>query len=265
MLTYFVFVGSLLGLLLGSFLNALAYRLPRKESLMTRSHCPKCGKMIHAWENIPLFSWLLLRGKCSGCKEPISIQYPLIEAFTAVVFGTFTYIAFTRFEASPFFAALALLSFAFVGILLALIDLDIRKLPTKIIAWGAVPVVVGVFGYVVSTGEWDRLITAAIFAGVYLFLYGLLWFIKPKGIGFGDVRLSPVIGFLLGFVSIGTAAVGFFAAWFLAFLFLIPGMIRGKVSGKSKIPFGPWMILGAFVAVVVGDILCSGYLQLGGL
>jgi leader peptidase (prepilin peptidase)/N-methyltransferase len=264
-LTYFVFVGSVLGLLLGSFLNALAYRLPRKESLMTRSHCTVCHKQITAWENIPLISWLFLRGKCSGCKTPISPRYPIIEAGTALIFGVFTYIALTRFEAAPIFAALALLSFAFVGILLALIDLDTRKLPTKVIAWGALPVVTGIVGYIVATGEWSRLWTALIFAGVYLVLYGILWIVKPGGLGFGDVRLSPLIGLTLGFISLGTAAVGFFAAWFLALIWLIPGMLKGKVTGKSKIPFGPWMILGAFVSIVVGDILFSGYLQLGGL
>lgn len=265
MTIFFVTAAAVLGLLLGSFLNALAYRLPRKESLMTRSHCTVCFKQITAWENVPLFSWLLLRGRCSGCKTPISPRYPLIEAFTAVIFGAFTYVAFSAFGDQALWGAIVLLSFAFVGVLLALIDLDTFKLPSKVIYSGFIVALIGAVGYTIASGDPSRGWSAVLFMAIYLALYALLRFIKPKGIGLGDVRLAPLIGFVLGFLSLGSAVVGFFAAWVLAFLWLLPGLISGKVNKKNKIPFGPWMILGAFVAIIFGDILFSGYLQLGGL
>lgn len=271
MMAAFVIFATVLGLLLGSFLNALAYRLPRKESLMTRSHCPKCGKKIHAWENVPVFSWLFLRGKCSGCKAPISIQYPLIELGTAVTFGALTLKAAaitkpTALALNGFlWLELMLLSFAFVGILVTLIDLDIRKIPGAIVNWGLGFAVVSAAGFFFTEGQPERLIAASISLLVFGAVYFALWFFKPGQLGYGDVRFSLLAGFILGWISPGAAVIGFFLPWFLAFIAVIPGLIRKKMNGKTAIPFGPWLVLGTVLAILFGDILANLYTQLGSI
>lgn len=265
MTTFFVVMSFIMGLVLGSFLNALAYRLPRNESLMTRSHCTSCFKQIHAWENIPVISWLFLRGQCSGCKALISVQYPLIELGTGITF------AFLVQRASEFgfegfiFGSLIFLSFAFVGVLVSLIDLDIRKIPAGAIFAGLIIAVIGALGYNITTGDGSRAAGALIFMAIYFVIYFLMWLFKPGAIGYGDVRLAALTGFVLGWVSVGTAILGFFLPWFLAMIWLIPALVKGSKGAKTKVPFGPWMVLGTLIALVFGDILVGYYLQLGGI
>lgn len=260
----YIALSAVLGLIFGSFLNALAYRLPRHESLMTRSHCTVCHKQITAWENIPVLSWIFLRGRCSGCKTPISTRYPIVELTTAIVFGTFTAVAFSLGDGF-LFTTLILLSFAFVGTLVALIDLDTFKIPANAVYWGFIVAIIGAIGYQLFTGDQERGWRALLFMALYGAVYFIIWFFSPRAMGFGDVRLAPLVGFVLGWVSLGTAAVGFFLPWVLAFLWAIPALIRGKASLTTKIPFGPWIILGSFIAIAFGDILFSGYLQIGSI
>lgn len=261
---FFIAMSSLLGLIFGSFLNALAYRLPRKESLFTRSHCTSCMKQITAWENIPVISWVALRGKCSKCKEPISPRYLIVEAFTALLFGLLAAFALTFGEA---FIAVAIMfyGFAFVGIALALIDLDTRRLPSKLIYGGAIVVLAGAGVYQIITDETHRLIAGGIAAFAYLAAYFIMWLVKPGAMGFGDVRLAPLTGFVLGWIAPEIALIGFFLPSFLALLWMLPQIIKKQMTGKTAIPFGPWMILGSFVAIIFSDILSDVYLRLGGI
>ncbi len=264
MIEFFTAMGFLLGLILGSFLNALAYRLPRGESLMTRSHYTTCFHQITAWENIPVISWLFLRGRCSGCKEPISARYPLIELGTGVAF------AYLVARASEFgdgfaWASLIFLSFAFIGVYITLVDLDSRKIPTQAVLMGLIFAVIGAIGYSFTVGNDGRALTALISMGAYFIVYFTLWFFKPGAMGYGDVRLAVLTGFVLGWISVGTAVLGFFAPFIVATIWLIPGLITKKSTGKTKIPFGPWMILGTLIAIIFGDIVADYYLQLGGI
>lgn len=264
MIGFFITMGFLLGLVLGSFLNALAYRLPRHESLMTRSHCTTCFKQIHAWENVPVLSWLLLRGRCSGCKERISPRYPLIELGTGATFALLTWRA-SLIPDGFIFGTLILLSFAFIGVFVTLVDIDSHRIPAKAVYAGLIVALIGALGYQIATGDGFRALTGLIFMAAYFVVYFLMWFFKPGAVGFGDVRLAALTGFVLGWVSTGTALFGFFLPWVLAFLWLIPSLVRKERNGKSTIPFGPWMVLGTLLALIFGDILVGYYLQLGGI
>ena len=269
MMTFFPLVAFALGLILGSFLNALAYRLPRKESLMTRSHCPKCDKKIHAWENIPVLSWLALRGKCSGCKAPISLQYPLIELGTGLLFAALTAKAYqltlpNELSLNGFlWVELLLLSFAFIGVLVTLIDLDIRKIPSNIVYSGLAVALLAALGYAVTVGNYSNLIAAVISGAAFYAVYFLLWFLKPGSLGYGDVRLSLLAGFVIGWVAPQASVIGFFLPWFLALIAVVPGLLRKNVDAKTAIPFGPWLVLGSILAILFGDIFANFYLQLG--
>ena len=268
MTAYLITVSAIFGLLLGSFLNALAYRLPRKESLMTRSHCTQCFKQIRAWENIPVLSWLALRGKCSQCKKPISIQYPLIELFVSATFAGLMWQA-TRIAppldsiAATLIVALLFFSFAFVGVLIALIDLKTMTIPTKAVWIGLAVALVALLGYLLVTGDWQRVVQALIASVIVSAVYFTIWFFKSSALGYGDVRLSVFIGLVLGFVSPGVVVLGFFLPWVLAMIWLFPSLVKRKLSRKDKVPLGPWLVLGTLIAIVFGDIVVKLYLQLG--
>lgn len=264
MIELFTVVGFFLGLILGSFLNALAYRLPRGESLMTRSHCTQCFKQIHAWENIPVVSWFFLKGQCSGCKAPISMQYPLVELGTGVTFAFLVQRA-SEIENGFLWASIIFLGFAFVGMLVTLIDLDIRKIPANAIFSGLIIALLGAIGYSFSTGDNSRAASALAFMAIYFVVYFLLWLFKPGAIGYGDLRLAALSGFVIGWVSIDSAILGFFLPWILAMIWLLPALVKGSKSAKTQIPFGPWIVLGTILALIFGDILVGYYLQLGGI
>jgi len=268
MTAFLITIAAIFGVVLGSFLNALAYRLPRGESLMTRSHCTKCDKQITAWENIPVLSWLALRGKCSKCKNPISLQYPLVEAFVGLSFAGAMWSAAriappVESTGATLAAAIMFFSFIFVGVLVALIDLKTMTIPSKAVWSGLAVALVALLGYLLITGDWQRALQAVIAAAAVSFVYFAIFFFKDGGVGFGDVRLSVFVGLVLGFVSPGVAVLGFFLPWVLAALWLIPSFIKKTVSGKDKIPFGPWLVLGTILAIVFGDIVVKFYLQLG--
>lgn len=261
-------MAAVFGLVIGSFLNALAYRLPTGESLMTRSHCTSCGKQITAWENVPVLSWLVLRGKCSKCKSPISIQYPLVELFVGLSFAGVMWTA-TRIAPpidstlATIAAALPLFTFVFIGVLSGLIDAKTMTIPTKVIWWGFAVALASTAFYAILTGDWQRVLIALLTAAVISLIYFTFFIVREGSVGFGDVRLSVVSGLVLGFISLGTAVLGFFLPWFLAAIWLLPSIVKKQVTMKHKLPFGPWLVLGTILALVFGDIVTTFYLQLG--
>jgi leader peptidase (prepilin peptidase)/N-methyltransferase len=245
---------AILGLLVGSFLNVVIWRVPRGESIVRPpSHCPACDRPIAPRDNVPVLSWLLLHGRCRACAEPISARYPLVELVTA---GLFAAVAL-RFGAH--LELLAFLYLAAIGVALALIDLDVHRLPNAL-TLPSYPV-----GAVLLTGaalvrhQPHLLLRAAIgMAALYLF-YFLLVLIKPGGMGWGDVKLSGVLGMYLGYLGWGTLAVGAFLAFLIGGLVGVALMLAGRAGRKSKIPFGPYMVVGALVAVFVGNQLAHWY------
>jgi leader peptidase (prepilin peptidase) / N-methyltransferase len=240
---------GVLGAVIGSFLNVVAYRLPRHQSLISpTSHCPKCGRPVRLYDNIPIVSWLLLGGHCRSCSEPISPRYPLVEALTAALC-----VGAVLTHRSAVGIALSLVLVLLV-VPAALIDLEHRIIPNRITAVGAVLALV--LGLALDPGgEPERLIAAAA-AGGFLLLAALAY---PGGMGMGDVKLAAVLGLLLG-RAIAPAIL----------LALLAGVLVGAVviahkgaqeGRKTAVPFGPFLALGALVAVFVGQGLVEEYVK----
>ncbi|WP_297082202.1 A24 family peptidase [uncultured Demequina sp.] len=248
-----VFVG-VLGLLVGSFLNVVAWRVPRGESIVSPpSACPSCGHQVRARDNVPVVSWLLLRGRCRDCGAPISGRYPLVEAITGVLFV----LVLWKFGLSIDFVAFAYL--AALGVVLTSIDLSVHRLPNVLVlpAYG----VLGVLFVAASAvaGDWWPLARAAI-GGVVLFaFYFAAALVYPGGMGFGDVKLAGVIGMALGWLGWGELVVGSFAAFLLGGVAGVVLMLARRADRRSGIPFGPWMVGGAAVGVAWGAPLWDAY------
>ncbi|HEX4401905.1 MAG TPA: prepilin peptidase [Galbitalea sp.] len=262
---------AILGLAIGSFLNVVVWRVPRQLSLVApASACPSCGHSIRARDNVPVVSWLALGRKCRDCGEPISARYPLIEAGTAVFFVG---VAFVLFELgmpglarsiAPW-ALAAFLYLAAVSVALAAIDLDLKRLPDRIvlpsIVVGALLLAIATIG---SSDWW--MMGRALIGGAALFLfYFLIVIVYPRGMGFGDVKLAALLGLYLGWLGWGPLVVGAFAAFLAGGLFSIGLVIFRKASRKTAIPFGPWMLLGAWIGILFGTNISAGYLAIFGL
>jgi len=248
---------GLVGLLIGSFLNVVIWRVPRGESVVSPpSACPACDTPIRPRDNIPVAGWLLLKGKCRDCNEPISKRYPLVELGTGVLFAVLA----LRFG---FDAVLpAYLYLGAVGLALALIDIDLKRLPDALTlpSYPVGVVLLGIAALVNHDGH--SFVRALICAGIAGGLYFALWFVYPSGMGFGDVKLSGVLGLYLGWLGYGELAVGLFLGFLYGGLFGI-GLILFKDGGrKTKVPFGPFMLLGTLTSVLVGSQLVDGYLSL---
>lgn len=247
---------TVFGLLVGSFLNVVVARVPAGESIVTPpSHCPRCGHPIRARDNVPVLAWLLLRGRCRDCGEPISVRYPLVEAATGAAFGG------VGAWLGPDPALPAFLYLAGVSIALALIDLDVKRLPDAIVL-PSYPVALVLLAVPVVAGrDWDTAARAAAGAGALFGLYAVLWFVYPRGMGLGDVKLAGVLGLYLGYLSWGHLAVGGFAGFLLGGVVGAALMAAGRAGRKSKIPYGPFMLAGTWLAVPLGAPLAHAYLR----
>ncbi|WP_375496742.1 prepilin peptidase [uncultured Jatrophihabitans sp.] len=248
---------ALLGLVVGSFLNVVIHRVPRQESLVRPgSHCPQCNTEIRARHNVPLAGWLVLRGKCADCAAPISARYPGVELVTAVLFVATT----LQLAQLHLLAALpAYLFFVSAGVALAVIDLDVHRLPNAIVYPSYLVIAVLLTAACAVTGSFEPLIRAAL-AGAVLFSFFLaLAFASPKGMGLGDVKLAGVLGMALGFLSYPAVLVGTFAAFLLGG-FVGAVLILARRAGRtSLIPFGPAMVGGALIALFASAPLVDAY------
>lgn len=261
-------LATLLGLLIGSFLNVVVARVPQRESLLTPSHCPRCETPIRARHNVPVLSWLALRGRCHDCALPISVRYPLVEAGTALTFGAITlwtgHLDTVHGTARALLTA-ALCGFAAVSIALALIDLGTHRLPDAVVG----PAYLLAAGLLTATsaasGDRTALARAALGTVALLGGYYLVHVVRPDGMGFGDVKLAGVIGMLTAYLGWGAFAVGAFAAFVLAGTYGLVLLSTGRAGRGSGIPFGPWMLLGGWVGLGLGAPVAAGYLQMAGL
>ena len=247
-------VSIIFGAMIGSFLNVCIFRLPKEESIVTPgSHCPHCQKPIKFSDNVPLVSYILLNGRCRYCKESISIQYPLVEGITALV----SLILFVRF--GPTLSYLFYFSFIAALIVISIIDLYHQIIPDVISLPG---VGVGLLASLAipQINFIDSLI-GALLGGGSLFIVATLyqWLFKREGMGGGDVKLLAMIGAFLG--------------WKAVILTILLGSLLGSISGiivmvlrgkdfKYAIPFGPFLSLGAVIALFYGQDLIRWYLYL---
>ena len=271
---FLVIVSGILGLLVGSFLNVVAFRVPAQISLLRESRCPHCDAPIRPWQNVPVVSWVALGGKCANCKAPISARYPIIEAVTGVAFAVVTWWCVAVY--GPSLAAsgpvqhagalglviAAFLYFAAISIVLTLIDLDTHRLPNSIVLPSYL--VAGILFTVAAwlTEDWNALLVAGVgMAAMYVF-YFLLRAARPGGMGGGDVKLAGVIGIYLGWLGWGALAVGAFAAFLYGGVFGTALMLLRRAGRKTAIPFGPWMLLGAWTGVFAGEAVGKWYVNL---
>lgn len=269
---------ALIGLLIGSFLNVVAWRVPRGQSVVTPgSRCPNCDATIRPWDNIPLLSWLILRGRCRDCKAPISARYPLVELATGISFAGVTALVVNdsiavSSDAQPgtwwlpaLLTVLAFLYLAAISIALILIDLEHHRLPNVIVLPSYLVGAMLLGAASITAGDVEALIRATVGA-VALFLgYLLVALLRPGGMGLGDVKLAGVLGLYLAWCGWGQFAVGVFAAFLLGGAFSIALLLLRRVSRKSAIPFGPWMVIGAWVGITLGAHIWAGYLASFGI
>lgn len=254
-MTFVVVASAVLGLVVGSFLNVVVWRIPRHESVVhPRSACPVCGNPIRARDNVPVLSWILLRGGCRDCGARISARYPLVELGTAVVFVLVALRFGPTLELAPY------LYLAAIAVALALIDLEVHRLPNAIVL-PSYPVLVVLFTLSAWVeGDWDALLRAALGGVVLWVLYFLMLVVHPGGMGYGDVKLAGILGGALAWLGWGSLVVGAFAAFVLGGVFSVGLLLTRRATRKSGIPFGPWMLLGAAVGVGAGEALWGLYL-----
>ena len=272
-------LAGVLGLLVGSFLNVVVWRVPRGESIVTPpSSCPRCGHRIRRRHNIPVISWVALRGRCHDCGQPISARYPLVEVATGLAFagvthwGLFGHLPAMLGEGETHIGDDALvisttlfLYFAAISVALVLIDLDVNRLPNAIVYPSYVVIAAGILAVTVFTGDWGSALRAGICMAALFAAYLAMAIAYPAGMGLGDVKLAGVIGLILGWLGLGPLLVGAFSAFLLGGIFSIALLLMRKAGRKSGIPFGPWMIAGAWVGILWGDTIFDSYLVLVGL
>jgi leader peptidase (prepilin peptidase)/N-methyltransferase len=245
---------AVLGLVVGSFLNVVIWRVPRGESIVRpASACPSCATPIRPRDNIPVLSWLLLRGRCRSCRAPIAVRYPIVELATCALFAAIA----ARFGAHVLLPAFLYL--AAVGLTLAVIDLDTHRLPDVLtLPTYVVGLVLLGIGAIVQHEPWSfvrALIGMAAMYGLYL----LLALVKPGAMGFGDVKLAGALGLFLGYLGWDVLVVGAFLGFLLGGVVGAAFMAARRATRKSMIPFGPFMIAGALLAVFVGNALAGVY------
>ncbi len=250
-----VAAAGVFGLVIGSFLNVVVHRVPKEESIVTpRSRCPECGTEIRAVDNVPVVSWLVLRGKCRSCGTPISARYPLVEALTGLLFAGVTAKVGLEWELPAFLVVVAGL------IALSFIDLDTYLLPKRVVypVLGAGAVL---FGTAALLGGDGRGAAEAAAGGAIAFTILLVIHLSsPRGMGFGDVRLAAVIGMMLGWIELPAVGVGLFLAFLLASVVGVGLMVARRRGRKDRVPFGPFLAAGAVLAIFVAQPILDIYL-----
>lgn len=262
------------GLLIGSFLNVVIYRVPLKKSIVSPpSACGSCGHAIRWYDNIPLVSWLVLRGRCRDCGSRISIRYPLVELGSALFFVVVALLfvpPIVRAATLPtiwagVLALVAYLYLAAISVALALIDLDTRRLPNAIVMPAYLVGAVLLASSSVLAADFGSLLGAVVGCAALGLVYLAMAVVSPGGMGFGDVKLAGVLGLFLGWLGWGTLATGAIMAFLLGGIFGIILILARRGGRKTAIPFGPWMLLGAWVGIVAGEPIWAAYLSSFGL
>jgi leader peptidase (prepilin peptidase)/N-methyltransferase len=248
-LAYAAAVAGMFGLLFGSFLNVVAYRLPRGESLaFPGSHCPSCDTPIKPYDNVPVLSWLWLKGRCRSCRGAISARYPVVEAGTGALL-----VAVVLAKGADSDAWLGL-AFVLLLVPVTLIDLDHRIIPNKLMLIGTV-VSVALLLLTRPESLTEHLIAAAA-AGGFLLIAALAY---PAGMGMGDVKLAAVMGLFLGSAVVPAMFTAFIAGSVVGALIIArKGAREGR---KTAIPFGPYLALGGLIGLFAGDPVVDWYLN----
>jgi leader peptidase (prepilin peptidase) / N-methyltransferase len=250
-----IVIALVLGLAFGSFMTVAIYRVPEGESLVRpRSRCTRCGAPIRTADNIPVISWLMLRGRCRACGARISPVYPLTELACGALF-----VAVALVYEDPWRSVL-LAPFAGLMVAISVIDIHHRRIPNRLVYPAFV-----IAAAVIVVGDLAGGGLDALDAGIGLFAYGLglmiIALISPKGMGMGDVKLAGLVGLVLGSIGLDLVAVAAGMGILLGGVGAIVALLAGA-SRKSAIPFGPYLAAGAVIAVFVGRQIADAYLNL---
>lgn len=250
MIHYAPFIVALAGLFIGSFLNVCIHRIPRDESIVfPASRCPKCGHKIKPWENVPVLSYLFLRGRCSGCGEQISVRYPVVELLSGLLAVAMLY----RFGLTPSFYIYYLWSC--VLLVITFIDIDFQIIPDSLSIGGAAVGLVLVWWLPLTYR--DALLGLCLGAGLLIFvIYGYYFITGKQGMGGGDVKLLGMVGVFTGWQGVlFTIFMGSLAGTLVG----IPWAFVQKKDMKAAIPFGPFLALGALLYVLWGELIINWY------
>jgi leader peptidase (prepilin peptidase)/N-methyltransferase len=248
------FFVALFGLIFGSFATVLTVRIKEGKSIVRPgSACPQCGYVLKIYDNIPVLSYLFLRGKCRGCGNKISPLYPAIEMISALLFlGVFQ-------VSHGGFLLLSLFAFATLSLPLAIIDLQVRRLPNSLTLAGSVIGFICSVAQSVSSKNIHFLIHGISYGFFAALFFLMLNLISRGGMGIGDVKLAGMAGLLL-FACPGNVMIfGLFAAFFLGALWGIVLMIFAGAKRKTAIPFGPFILLGLWMAVLLQNTSLLNY------
>jgi leader peptidase (prepilin peptidase)/N-methyltransferase len=255
-----VLYATVFGLIVGSYLNVVIYRVPLGISTVTpRSRCPACGAPIPAIDNLPVLSWLLLRGRCRACGNPISARYPLVEAATGLLFA----VCLIAFGPAPETAVAAL--FGCLMIVLALIDFDHLILPDRITWPGIALGLLSRAGLIWIRGlPWAAMrdpIAGVLLGGGLPLAIWAVWYLvrKEEGMGLGDAKMLALIGAFLGWRG---ALVAFFVAVLAGAVVGVALMIRRGHGLQMRLPFGTFLALGGLVALFAGPEIVAAYARL---
>ena len=264
---YLVVVAGLLGLVIGSFLNVVAYRVPAGISLLRESRCPHCDAPVRWWQNVPVVGWLALRGRCASCGAGISARYPIVEAVTGLLFafvawwfvGPATQAGTSLPPAATIVVTIAFLYLAAISVVLTLIDVDTHRLPNVIVLPSYIVGALLLATACLLGADWWALARAGIGMAAMFAFYFVLRLIRPDGMGGGDVKLAGLLGMHLAWLGWGPLVVGAFAAFLLGGVVGIALMALRRANRRTAIPFGPWMIAGAWVGIFAGEALGRFY------
>jgi len=250
-------VAAVFGLLIGSFVGVVADRVPRKESIVRpSSHCTACAAPLRTIDNVPVVSYLLLRGRCHACGAHIPPRDLYVEVTTAVLFAAVAW-RLPTFWAVPAYSLLA------AGLVaLSAIDLEHKLLPLPVLY-----VTAAVFSVLLVLASWPshrlgHLLFALEGAAACFAVFLVIWFVAPKAMGFGDVRLAGLCGGALGWLGLGATAVGMFAGFLFACVPAVFLLARGKANRKTALAFGPYLALGTMVAVCFGRTIAHAWVNL---
>jgi leader peptidase (prepilin peptidase)/N-methyltransferase len=250
----FVVIIAILGLAIGSFLNVVIYRVPRSESVVSPgSHCPRCDVAIKGRHNVPVLGWLVLRGRCANCTLAISPRYPLVEAGTALLFAAIT-LRFGLTVELPAFLYLAA-----IGVALAMIDFDVRRLPDSIVLPSYVVSIALLMPAGAATGDWHAAARGLIGMVLLIILLFSIALAYPSNFGFNDVKLAGLLGLYLAWLSWDALLIGFLATLAIGGLGGAAAVATKHGTRAMAVPLGTCLVAATVLAVFVAVPVTSWY------